>query len=418
MAPKKLLIKNIQSLISVYDVAPAKLGGKQMAHLPTIENAWLACENGKIASYGKMEDFPGVTDWKDLEVLDVSGKIVMPGFVDSHTHLVFAGNREKEFVDRINGLSYEEIAKRGGGILNSANILRQCSEDELFEQSKQRLLEVISQGTVAVEIKSGYGLTTESELKMLRVIRRLKNLNWIPVKATLLGAHAIPLEYKNNKQAYIDLIINEMIPEVAHQGLADYIDAFCESGYFNAEETKKIFEAGIKYGMIPRLHAEQLSHSNGIKTAVECGAISVDHLEFCNEKDIELLRKSSTIPTILPGAAFFLNLPLPPARKMIDAGLPVVFASDFNPGSSPSGNMKLMMSLACIQYKLNPEEALNAITINAAYALGLEQDLGSITPGKNASFIITKEIPSVGFLPYAFGSDLIDMVVLNGEISK
>lgn len=400
----------------MYEKAPAKLSGKAMAQLPCIENAWLACEEGKIAEYGSMEDFPGISDWKDLQVLDATGKLVLPGFVDSHTHLVYAGNRETEFVDRINGLSYEEIAARGGGILNSAQNLRTCSEDELFEQSKQRLREIITQGTVAVEIKSGYGLSTESELKMLRVIRRLRDLNWIPVKATFLGAHAIPAEFKGNKQGYLNLIIDEMLPQIAKEGLADYIDAFCETNYFSAEDTRKIFEAGKKYGLTPRLHAEQLSHSNGIKTAVECGAISVDHLEFCTDADIELLKNSSTMPTVLPGAAFFLNLPLPQARKMIDAGLPVAFASDYNPGSSPSGNMKLMMSMACVQYKLNPEEAFNAVTINTAYSLGFENELGSITPGKRANLILTKNIPSLGFLPYAFGSDLIDTVILNGTV--
>ncbi len=418
MPTTKLLIKNIKALVSVYQQAPNKLAGKAMAQLPSIDNAWLACEDGKIAAFGSMDDFPGISDWKNLEVIDASGKMVLPGFVDSHTHLVYAANREQEFVDRLNGLSYEEIAKRGGGILNSARQLRQCSEDELFEQSLPRLREIISQGTAAVEIKSGYGLDTASELKMLRVIRRLKNLNWIPVKATFLGAHAIPPEFKQNKQGYIELIISEMIPQVAKEGLAEYIDVFCEANYFSAEDTRLIFEAGKKYGLIPRLHAEQLSHSNGIKTAVACNAISVDHLEFCSDDDIELLKNSNTMPTVLPGAAFFLNLPLPPARKIIDAGLPVAFASDYNPGSSPSGNMKLMMSLACVQYKLKPEEAFNAITINTAYALGLEKELGSISPGKRANLILTKEISSLGFLPYAFGSDLIDTVFINGKAWK
>lgn len=413
---KKLLIKNIKTLVSVYEKAPAKFSGKAMAQLPCIENAWLACEDGKIAAYGSMEDFPGISDWKDLEVIDASGKLVLPGFVDSHTHLVYAGNRETEFVDRINGLSYEEIAARGGGILNSAQNLRTCSEDDLFEQSKQRLREIIAKGTVAVEIKSGYGLSTESELKMLRVIRRLRDLNWIPVKATFLGAHAIPAEFKGNKQGYINLICDEMLPQIAKEGLADYIDAFCEANYFSHEDTRKIFEAGKKYGLIPRLHAEQLSHSNGIKTAVECGAISVDHLEFCTDADIELLKNSGTMPTVLPGAAFFLNLPLPPARKMIDAGLAVAFASDYNPGSSPSGNMKLIMSMACIQYKLNPQEALNAITLNTAYAIGLENELGSVTPGKRANLIITKAVPGLASLPYAFGSEAIDTIILNGMV--
>ncbi|MGZ3899421.1 MAG: imidazolonepropionase, partial [Bacteroidia bacterium] len=325
---------------------------------------------------------------------------------------------EQEFVDRIKGLTYEEIFQRGGGILNSAAKLRSASEDDLFEQSKQRLKEIISQGTVAVEIKSGYGLNLESELKMLRVIKRLKELNWVPVKATFLGAHAVPTEFKGNKKGYIDLIINEMLPAIAKEKLAEYIDVFCEKDYFSAEETKLIFEAGKKHGLIPKIHAEQLSHNNGIKTAVECGAISADHLEFCNDNDIELLKQSATMPTILPGAAFFLSLPLPPARKMIDAGLPLAFATDYNPGSSPSGNMKLMMSMACIQYKLTPEEAINAVTVNTAYAMGLQNELGTITNGKKANLVITKEISSFGFLPYAYGSDLIDSVILNGKIWK
>lgn len=389
-----------------------------MRNLPCLENAWLACENGRISAYGSMEEFPGISDWKDLEVVEAGGKLLLPGFVDSHTHLVYAGNREQEFADRIKGLTYEEIAAKGGGILNSAAMLRACQEDDLFEQSKLRLREIISQGTVAVEIKSGYGLDTESELKMLRVIRRLRDLNWVPVKATFLGAHAIPKEFNNNKQAYLDLVINEMLPLVADYQLADYVDAFCEKNYFSAADTKRLFLAAKKLGLTARLHAEQLSHSDGIRTAVECGALSVDHLEYCSDEDIELLKNSLTMPTVLPGAAYFLNLPLPPARKMIDAGLPLAFASDYNPGSCPSGNMKLVMSMACIQYKLCPEEALNAVTLNTAYALGLQKEVGSITPGKRANLILTKEIPSVGFLPYAFGSDLIEAVYLDGKLWK
>jgi len=415
---QKLLLKNIKTLVSVYDNAPKKLSGAEMKQLPCLENAWLACEDGLIADYGSMSDFPGITDWKDLEVIDCSGKTVMPCFADSHTHIVYAGNREQEFIDRINGLSYEEIARRGGGILNSAKKLRETSEDELFEQSKKRLKEIIAQGTGAVEIKSGYGLDVESELKMLRVIRRLKDLSWIPVKATFLGAHAIPAEFKGNKQGYIDALISDMLPAVEEQQLTSFIDVFCEQGYFDADETKRILEAGKKHGLTPKVHAEQLSHSNGIKTAVECGAISVDHLEFCNDSDIDLLKNSHTMPTVLPGAALFLSLQLPPARKMIDAGLPVAFASDYNPGSSPSGNMKLVMSLACIQYRLTPEEAINAVTINSAYAMNLGNEVGSITPGKRANLIITSEISSYGYLAYAFGSDLIDRVIINGKTWK
>lgn len=412
---QKLLLKNIKNLVSVYENAPDKLKGAEMKNLPCLENAWLACDNGIIADYGSMDDFPGIVDWKDLEVIDCAGKLVLPSFADSHTHIVYAGDRSQEFVDRINGLSYEEVARRGGGILNSAKNLRRISEDELFEQSKQRLIEIIKQGTGSVEIKSGYGLDLESELKMLRVIKRLKDLNWIPVKATFLGAHAIPMEFKANKKGYIDLIINEMLPAIDKEKLADFIDVFCEKDYFTAEETKQILEAGNKYGLVGKVHAEQLSHTNGVKTAIECNALSADHLEFCSDADIELLTTSNLMPTILPGAAFFLSLPLPPARKMIDAGLALAFASDYNPGSSPSGNMKLMMSLACVQYKLTPEEAINSVTINTAYAMNLQKEVGTITRGKCANLFITTEISSYGYLPYAFGSDLIDTVIINGK---
>jgi imidazolonepropionase len=340
--------------------------------------------------------------------------LVIPCYADSHTHIVYAGNRESEFVDRINGMSYEDIAKRGGGILNSAELLNKTSEDDLFDQALLRFKEVILQGTGAIEIKSGYGLSIEGELKMLRVIKRLKDLNWIPVKATFLGAHALPKAFKENKQGYIDLIINEMLPAISKEGLADYIDVFCEKGYFSAEETALILKAGAKHGLIPKVHAEQMSHSNGIKTAVECNAISVDHLEFCNETDMELLKNSVTMPTVLPGAAFFLSLPLPPARQMIDKGLPVAFASDYNPGSSPSGNMSFALSMACIQYKLTPEEAFNATTINSAYAMHLSHEVGSITLGKKANFFITKEINSYAFIPYSFANNLIESVYING----
>lgn len=410
----KLLLKNIKNLIQVREEAPLKVSGKDMKVLPCIENAWMACEDGLIVDFGSMDDFPGITDWKGLEVIDCTGKLVIPCYADSHTHIVYAGNRESEFVDRINGMSYEDIAKRGGGILNSSELLNKTSEEELFEQALVRFKEIILQGTGAIEIKSGYGLSVEGELKMLRVIKRLKDLNWIPVKATFLGAHALPKQFKENKKGYIDLIINEMLPVISKEGLADYIDVFCEKGYFTAEETKLILLEGAKFGLIPKVHAEQLSHSNGIKTAVECNAISVDHLEFCNDDDMELLRTSNTMPTVLPGAAFFLNLPLPPARQMIDKGLPVAFASDYNPGSSPSGNMSFALSMACIQYKLTPEEAFNASTINSAYAMHLSDQVGSITPGKKANFFITKEINSYAFIPYSFANNLIDSVYING----
>jgi imidazolonepropionase len=411
----KLLLKNIRQLVGTYEHSPLKLAGAEMQKLPVIENGWLAAEDGLVADFGSMSDFPGISDWKDLEVQDCSGKIVMPGFCDSHTHLVYAGNREQEFVDRLKGLSYTEIANRGGGILNSAHKLRACSEDELYLQSLRRLHEIILQGTVAVEIKSGYGLDLESELKMLRVIRRLKELDLIPVKATFLGAHAIPEEFRNNKDGYLKLVIDEMLPAIAAEKLAEFIDVFCEQGYFDAADTSRILEAGAKFGLRGKVHAEQLSRSGGVIAGAEKEAISVDHLEYVNEEDIAVLKKSRTMPTILPGAAFFLNLPYPPARKMIDAGLPLAIASDYNPGSSPSGNMKLMISLACIQYRLTPEEAINAATVNSAYAMGIENMAGTISVGKLANLIITKPVSSYAFLPYAFGSDLIDTVVLKGK---
>lgn len=410
----KLLIKNIKTLVQVREELTEKVCGKDMAVLPCIDNAWLAIDNGLIADYGSMDDFPGITDWKGLEVIDAADRIVLPCYVDSHTHIVYAGNREGEFADRINGLSYEEIANRGGGINNSAQLLRNTSEDDLFEQSLIRFNEIIKLGTGAVEIKSGYGLNVDAELKILRVIKRIKDLNIIPVKATFLGAHAIPPEFKGNKEGYINLIVNEMLPAIAKEKLADYIDVFCEKGYFTADDTERILLEGKKHGLIPKVHAEQLSHSNGIQTGVKCGAISVDHLEYCNDEDIQVLKNSDTMATVLPGAAFFLGLPLPPARKMIDAGLPIAFASDFNPGSSPSGNMNLMMSLGCVQYKLTPEEVINASTINSAYAMNLSHEVGSITIGKKANFFITKPISSYAFIPYSFGSNLIESVYLNG----
>ncbi|MBI3511340.1 MAG: imidazolonepropionase [Bacteroidetes bacterium] len=413
---KKLLVKNIGRLVQVRETSLTKVSGKEMAVLPSLANAWLACENGKIADYGTMENFSGISDWSELEVIDANEGFVFPSWCDSHTHLVYAGDREGEFVDRIRGLSYEEIAARGGGILNSAKKLRATSEDELFSQSLKRFDEIISLGTGAVEIKSGYGLDLESELKMLRVIRRLKELEKIPVKATFLGAHAVPTEFKNNKEGYIKLIIDEMMPAIANEKLADYCDIFCERNYFTEEESVRILEAGKKYGMIPKVHANQLSNSGGVQAGVKCGAISVDHLEYVGEEEISLLKNSSTMPTLLPGAQYFLGLPNPPARKMIDAGLPVAVASDFNPGSCPSGNMMQMMSMCCINYKMTPEEAINAATINSSYAMGISSSHGSITIGKTASFVITKQIPSVAFLPYAFGSNLVEQVIINGKV--
>ncbi len=411
---KNLLFKNIFQLHQVRNASILKVSGNEMSEVPNIQNAWLHIKDGLIEDYGTMADFPIITNWNEVDVIDCEGKMLLPSYVDSHTHLVFAEPRTLEFEDRINGLSYEEIALRGGGILNSSDKLNQLSENALFDRAFERLQEVIKQGTGGIEIKSGYGLCVEGELKMLRVIKRLKDLNLIPIKATFLGAHALPLAYKNNKQGYINLILNEMLPAIATEKLADFIDVFCEANYFTAQETMQILEAGQKYNLQGKVHAEQLSHSGGIQAAVKCDAISVDHLEFCNDADIDELKQSNTMPTILPGAAFFLNLPLPPARKMIDSGLPVAFASDYNPGSSPSGNMNFVMSLGCIQYKLTPQEMLNACTINSAYAINLANELGSITKGKLANIIITKPIQHLAHIPYSFGLDMIENVYING----
>jgi len=411
----KILIKNIRQLAMVYDDAPRKLSGKDMNAVPVLDDAWLAIENGIIADYGIMTEFPGITDWNELEIIDANEGMVLPAFVDSHTHLVYAGSREGEFVDRINGLSYEEIASRGGGILNSAAKLRATSEDDLYAQAAVRLQEVMRLGTGAIEIKSGYGLDLESELKMLRVIRRLKENFTINIKSTFLGAHAVPLEFKDNKPEYIKYLIEVMLPAVAHQNLADYCDVFCERNYFTEEETVQILEAAQRLGVKPRVHANQLSASGGVQAGVRVNALSVDHLEFVGDEEISALKNSNTMPTLLPGAAFFLSLPWPPARKMIDAGLPVAIASDFNPGSSPSGNMMQMMSMACIAQKMTPNEVLNATTINTAYAIELSETHGTITRGKVASVIITKAVPSLAYLPYYFGSNLIETVIINGS---
>ena len=415
---QKILIKNIKKLVQLRDAHTQKISGKEMDKLPCIDDAWLAIDNRIIADYGPMSDFPGIADWKDLQVIDASGKMVFPSWVDSHTHIVYAGSREQEFTDRIKGLSYEEIAQRGGGILNSSKKLQDASEEELLQQVLPRLHEIILQGTGAVEIKSGYGLSLESELKMLRVIKKIKELTKLTVKSTFLGAHAFPLAYKQNKRGYVDLIIKEMIPAVAEEKLAEFIDIFCEQNYFSFDETIEILEAGRKHGLTPKVHAEQMSHTGGVEAGVKCKAISVDHLEFVNEADIKLLLNSITMPTILPGAAYFVSLPNPPARQMIDAGLALAIASDFNPGTSPTGNMNLMQSIACIQYKLTPNEAINASTMNSAYAMQVEKELGSITIGKKANLFITKPIPSTDFISYSFGSNLVETVILNGEVYK
>ena len=413
-----ILITHIKSLLQVRPDAPAKVSGQQMKHLPVLDNAWLFIEGGLIQDFGSHQNsdagLPEVYAGNATLVIDASGRMVMPAFCDSHTHLVYAGSREAEYVDKIKGLSYEEIARRGGGILNSARRLQLASEQELFESAWLRLEEIISFGTGAVEIKSGYGLTTESELKMLRVIRRLREESPITIKATFLGAHAVPAEYKGSQSEYVDLVINEMIPVVAGEGLADFIDVFCDKGFFTPQDTERILMAGIKHGLKPKIHANELDFSGGVQVGVKYDALSVDHLERSGEEEIQALLQSDTMPALLPGAALFLGLPYPPARQMIEAGLPVTLASDFNPGSSPSGNMQLVMSLGAILLRMLPEEIINAVTINGAYAMGVDDQLGSISKGKKANLFITKPIPSYAFLPYAYGSNKVERVILNG----
>ena len=407
----ELLIKNIRQLLQVREENPKQVSGAAMAQLPMLTDAWLHIQEGKIAGYGPMTAMPQL----ECTVRDAAGRVVMPAFCDSHTHLVYAGSREQEFVDRIRGLSYEEIARRGGGILNSSVKLRQTSEDQLYNDAMHRIKEIMSLGTAAVEIKSGYGLDTESELKMLRVIRRIKETAPLTVKATFLGAHAVPPEYRGRQSAYVDLIVREMIPAVAAEGLADYVDVFCDQGFFTPEETAKILEAAAKVGMVPKIHANEMGYTGGIQAGVAYSALSVDHLEFTGDEEINHLKESDTMPTLLPGAAFFLGLPWPPARKMIESGLPIALASDYNPGSSPSGNMMMVLSLACICLKMLPSEAINAATINSAYAMGLSDTMGSISRGKPANILITKPIPSYEFLPYSYGSNLIESVIINGN---
>ena len=412
-----MLIVNIKELVGIEEEGRLMKRGKEMATTGRIKNAFLLIKGKKIADYGPMDsDACRKYLAENHRIHDVKGRVVMPAFCDSHTHLVYANSRETEFVDKIRGLSYEEIAKRGGGILNSAKATAAATEDELYDMAQQRLDEVMRMGTGAIEIKSGYGLTTESELKLLRVIRRLKENSPMVIKSNFLGAHGIPMEYRGHQEDYVDLVINEMIPLVAAEDLADFIDVFCDQGFFTVDDTERILMAGIKYGMRPKIHANEMAISGGVQVGVKYGAISVDHLEQMGQEEIECLKDTETMPTILPGCAFFLNLPLSPARQMIEAGLPVAMASDFNPGTSPSGNMQLIMSMACIRYRLTPEEALNATTLNTAYAMGVSDQVGSITKGKLANLIITQPMSQLEFMPYYYGANKVGKMILNGKI--
>jgi len=406
------LFINIKELIQVREISIKKVSGAEMTILPTIKNAYLFIKDDRIIDFGSMENLSASAD----KIIDCTDKMILPTWCDSHTHIVYAGNREQEFIDRIKGLSYEEIANNGGGILNSAKKLQETSELELFEQSAIRLEEVMQLGTGAVEIKSGYGLTLEAELKMLRVIKKLKENYNFPIKATFLGAHAFPSEYKNNKEGYINLIIDKMLPKITQENLADFIDVFCEKGYFSVEDTDRILYAGRKYGLLPKVHVNQFTTIGGVEVCVKHKALSVDHLEVVNDDDIKALISSETMPVALPSCSYFLSIPYTPSRKLIDNGLPLALASDFNPGSTPSGNMNFVIATACIKMNMTPEEAINAATLNGAYAMNLSDMVGSITKGKKANFIITKKIPSYGFIPYSFGSNLIDTVFINGKL--
>ncbi len=406
------LFINIKELIQVRNEPVSFVSGKEMKELPSIKNAFLLIKDGLIFDFGLMSDCPKT---KVDKTIDASGKMILPSWCDSHTHIVYAGNREGEFVDRINGLSYEEIAKKGGGILNSAKKLQNLSEEELYQQSKIRLEEVITLGTGAVEIKSGYGLTLDAELKMLRVIKRLKENYPIEIKATFLGAHAIPSKYKNNKQGYLDLLVNQIMPKIAAEKLAEFVDIFCETGYFTAEDTDYILKEGKKYGLTPKIHVNQFTSIGGVQVGVSHNALSVDHLEIMTEEDITSLKNTQTMPVALPSCSYFLSIPYTPARKMIDAGLPLALATDYNPGSTPSGNMNFVVATACIKMNMTPKEVINAATINGAYAMNLDKTTGSITKGKTANLILTKPIKSIASIPYNFGSNKIETVFLRGE---
>jgi imidazolonepropionase len=411
----KITIQNIKELVGISYSGILLKKGAEMNQLSTIQNAFVIIENGLIKSFGEMTDLTSAEN-DNSTVIDAKNKLVFPSWCDSHTHLVFAAPRDEEFVDRINGLTYEEIALKGGGILNSAEKLQETSEDDLYDSAMIRIHEIIKLGTGAVEIKSGYGLTAEAELKMLRVIKRLKENSPLTIKANFLGAHAVPKEYKANREKYIDLIINKMLPSIQSEGLADYIDVFCETNYYTPEETDRILKAGIAIGLTPKIHVNQFTTIGGIQTGINNNALSVDHLEVVNKEDIEALKKSETMPTLLPSCSFFLGIPYAPAKELIENNLPIALASDYNPGSTPSGNMNFVVSLACIKMKLTPEQAINAATINSAYAMGISDKLGSIEIGKKANVFITKEINSYAFLPYSFGSNLIETVILNGEV--
>jgi imidazolonepropionase len=408
---KRILIRNIKGLVQAGENIPRIIKGHEMRFIPVIENAFLALDNGMIVAYGTMEELDGIDDWRNLELIDGEGRYVLPAFCDAHTHTIFAHSREDEFVARIHGLTYEEIAKKGGGILNSAKRLNGCTEDVLFEAAFERIMKMISYGTGALEIKSGYGLNFEGELKMLRVIKRLKDVLPIKLKATFLGAHAFPTEYKRNPDGYISLICDKMLPAIAAEGLADFIDCFCEKGFFSVNQMEEILVTGKKYGLIPKVHVNQFSVMGGVKKAIECGALSVDHLEECDDMDIFALKDTTCMPTLLPGCSHFLNIPYANARKMISHGLPIALASDFNPGTSPCSNLQQVWSLACLHLKMTPEEALNALTVNAAYAMGLSDSHGKIALGRKTPILITHRIPSLSYIPYAFGDQHIERVI-------
>ena len=414
----KTVIKNISELVQTEKKSRRWVSGKEMKKLNTIKDAFVEIEDGIITAFGNMENWTGIDNWNNTHIIDAEGGMVFPTYCDSHTHLIFAENRQNEFVDRINGLSYEKIAINGGGILNSAKKLQITSEDKLFKDALVRLNDLVKIGTGAIEIKSGYGLTIESEIKILRVIKKMKEISDVTIKATFLGAHAVPEKYKNDKDGYINLLIDRMLPQIYEEELADYIDIFCEKGYFNINDTTRLLTEAKKYNLQAKTHVNQFNSIGGVKTSVDLGALSVDHLEIMLDEDYEALKGSLCMPTALPSCSFFLGIPYTPARKIIDLGLPLALASDYNPGSSPSGNMNFVASLGCIKLNMTPEEVINATTINSAYAMGIENELGSICIGKRANIFITKAITDYNLLPYSFGTNLIEKVIINGKIIK